>query len=73
MSRQLGGVGDFALFWWARADLVADRAAYPGIWRVREELPEVKDDDIFETILSLVMAGLCRRAPRPCRCGAHQS
>src|ERR1700722_16290132 len=56
---------------WTRAYLVADRAVYPGIWRVREELPVVKDDEIFETILSLVLDGIMARAPRPCACPAH--
>jgi hypothetical protein len=56
---------------WTRAYLIADRAVYPSIWRVREELPEVKDDDIFETILSLVLDGIMARAPFPCACGAH--
>ena len=56
---------------WTRAYLVADRAVYPNIWRVREELPAVKDDDIFETILSLVLDGIAARAPRPCSCPAH--
>jgi AcrR family transcriptional regulator len=58
---------------WTRVYLSAGRDRYPHIWEVRRQLPLVRDDDIFETILSLVMAGLCRRAPRPCRCGAHQS
>jgi AcrR family transcriptional regulator len=56
---------------WTRAYLVADRAVYPSIWRVREELPAVKDDEIFETILSLVLDGIVARAPRPCACPAH--
>ncbi len=56
---------------WTRAYLIADRAVYPGIWRVREELPLVKDDEIFETILSLVLGGIMARAPRPCACPAH--
>jgi AcrR family transcriptional regulator len=56
---------------WTRAYLVADQAAYPSIWRIREELPVVKDDDIFETILSLVIGGIAARAPRPCACEAH--
>ena len=56
---------------WTRAYLVADRAAYPGIWRVREELPEVNDEDIFETILSFVLSGLIASAPNPCACEAH--
>jgi AcrR family transcriptional regulator len=56
---------------WTRAYLVADRAVYPSIWRIREELPGVQDDAIFETILSLVLDGIAARAPRPCACGAH--
>jgi AcrR family transcriptional regulator len=56
---------------WTGAYLVVDRADYPSIWQIRTELPEVRDHDIFETILSLVMAGLVRRAPRPCRCPRH--
>ncbi len=56
---------------WTRAYLVADRAAFPDIWRVREELPAVQDDEIFETILSLVLGGIAARAPRPCACPAH--
>jgi len=53
---------------WARAYLPADRAAYPHIWQVRYELPDVDDDAIFETILSLVLGGLIGRAPHPCAC-----
>jgi TetR/AcrR family transcriptional regulator, tetracycline repressor protein len=56
---------------WTSAYLAASRADYPHIWQVRTELPEVDDDDIFETILSLVLAGLARRAPRPCSCPVH--
>src|SRR5215472_15638817 len=56
---------------WTRAYLVADRAVYPSIWRIREELADVKDDDIFETILSLVLDGIIARAPIPCACEAH--
>jgi AcrR family transcriptional regulator len=56
---------------WTRAYLVADRTVFPGIWRVREELPVLKDDDIWETILSLVLGGIAARAPRPCACEAH--
>jgi hypothetical protein len=39
---------------------------------VREELPTVDDDDIFETILSFVLAGLTQRAPSPCGCPEHR-
>ena len=56
---------------WRGAYLAVDRARYPHIWQVREMLPEVRDDAIFEQILSLVMAGLQQRAPRPCGCAEH--
>lgn len=56
---------------WSRAYLAADRKAYPHIWQVRDELPEVSDDEIFEAILSMVIDGLARQAPRPCDCGKH--
>ena len=58
---------------WTRAYLAVSPAEFPHIWQVREELPKVADDDIFETILSFVVAGLVQRAPRPCRCPAHQA
>jgi AcrR family transcriptional regulator len=53
---------------WTRAYLAVDPATYPHIWQVRHELPDVEDDAIFETILSLVLGGLIGRAPRPCTC-----
>jgi AcrR family transcriptional regulator len=53
---------------WTRAYLAVSRAEYPHIWQVREELPAVDDDAIFETSLSLVLDGLAGRAPRPCPC-----
>jgi AcrR family transcriptional regulator len=53
---------------WTRAYLAVDPARYPHIWQVRHELPDVEDDAIFETILSLVLGGLIGRAPRPCAC-----
>lgn len=56
---------------WTRAYLAVDRSEYPNTWQIRAELPDVADDDIFETILSLVMSGLAQRAPRPCECPAH--
>jgi len=56
---------------WVRAYRAVDRAGHPHIWRLREELPEVADDAIFETILSLVAGGLIQIAPRPCGCGRH--
>jgi AcrR family transcriptional regulator len=56
---------------WTRAYRAVDHRVYPHIWRLREELPDVSDDDIFETILSLVVAGLTQMAPRPCDCHSH--
>ena len=53
---------------WTRAYLTVSREQHPNIWQVRTELPEVDDDDIFETILSLVIAGLIQQARRPCNC-----
>jgi AcrR family transcriptional regulator len=56
---------------WTSAYLAVDRAQYPYIWQIRTDLPGVTDDQIYETILSLVIGGLLQRAPRPCRCGRH--
>ena len=56
---------------WTSAYLAVDRAGYPNTWQIRTELPEVRDDDVFETILSFIVAGLVQRAPRPCRCARH--
>jgi AcrR family transcriptional regulator len=55
---------------WTRAYLTVDRADYPNIWQIRERLPEVDevDDEIYEQILTFVVAGLVARAPRPCPC-----
>ena len=53
---------------WAGAYLTAPRAEHPNIWRVRNALPNVADDQIFTTILDLVMAGLIQRAPNKCEC-----
>jgi AcrR family transcriptional regulator len=58
---------------WTRAYLAASEEEFPHIFRVRDELPKVADDDIFETILSLVLGGLVQRAPRPCACEAHRA
>jgi hypothetical protein len=46
----------------AEADTSEPQAAEP---------PNVRDDEIFEAIPSLVVGGLARQAPRPCGCGAH--
>jgi TetR/AcrR family tetracycline transcriptional repressor len=53
---------------WTQAYLSVSRAEHPNIWQVRTELPEVRDDDIFESILSVVMTGLRQQAPTPCAC-----
>ena len=56
---------------WTRTYPAVDRLQYPSIWAVRDDLPNVADEDVFDTILSLVVGGLTRRAPRPCGCRAH--
>ena len=56
---------------WTTAYLTADQARYPAIGRVREHLPAVDDNEIFEMTLSLMLAGLYARAPRPCTCPKH--
>jgi AcrR family transcriptional regulator len=58
-------------FAWSRSYLAADRDTYPNVWQIKEELPLVTDDDIFETILSVVLEGIIRQAPRPCTCARH--
>ncbi len=58
---------------WAGAYLTASRADYPQIWRIRTTLPDVEDDEIFQTILAMVMDGLVGRSPKPCECGRHAS
>jgi len=35
---------------------------YPHIWRVRDELPLVTDDDVVEAVLAIVITGICARA-----------
>jgi AcrR family transcriptional regulator len=56
---------------WSRVYRAVDRDDYPNIWSVRDELAEVRDDDIFETVLSFFLAGLRKKAPNPCGCGSH--
>jgi AcrR family transcriptional regulator len=56
---------------WTGAYLAVGRSQYPHTWQIRTELPDVADDAIFETVLSLVMSGLAQRAPRPCECPVH--
>jgi hypothetical protein len=58
---------------WTRAYLAVDRAEYPYIWQIRDDLAGVTADDIFETLLDLVMVGFRVRAPRPCGCPKHGS
>lgn len=57
---------------WTRAYLAVSRAEHPNIWQIREDLPDVDDEEISGTILGLVIDGLVRRAPRPCGCARHQ-
>ena len=56
---------------WSRAYLAVARDEHPHIWRIRDDLADVTDDAIFETILSLVVQGLHASAPRPCDCPRH--
>jgi AcrR family transcriptional regulator len=56
---------------WTQAYRAVGQEEYPHIWRVRDELPLVADDDIFEAVLAIVITGICERAPQPCTCGAH--
>jgi AcrR family transcriptional regulator len=53
---------------WTQAYLSVRRDEHPNIWQVRTELPEVQDDAIFESILSVVITGLRQQAPKPCAC-----
>jgi AcrR family transcriptional regulator len=57
---------------WTSAYLAVSRSEHPNIWQIRTDLPDVDDNDIFETTLALVMEGLARQAPRPCTCARHQ-
>jgi AcrR family transcriptional regulator len=56
---------------WTRAYLAVDRTEYPHTWQIRDHLASVDDDAIFETILSAVLEGFRRQAPRPCGCPRH--
>jgi TetR/AcrR family tetracycline transcriptional repressor len=57
---------------WTRAYRAVDPVEHPHIWQLREELPAVTDDHVFQTILSLVIGGLTQIAPHPCSCRAHR-
>jgi AcrR family transcriptional regulator len=58
---------------WTRAYRAVDRAEHPHVWQVRDELADIQDEDVFEAILSFVLDGFARRAPRPCSCPRHAS
>jgi len=55
---------------WTQAYLAVDRAKYPSIWQIRDDLASVSADGMFETSLSIVIEGLRVLAPQPC-CEAH--
>lgn len=55
---------------WTQAYLSVRREEYPAIWQVKTELSGVDDDEIFEAILTTVLAGLQAQAPKPCACHA---
>jgi AcrR family transcriptional regulator len=56
---------------WSRTYRAVDRDEYPHIWSLRDELASVRDEDIFETVLSVFLEGLCKKAPLPCGCDKH--
>jgi AcrR family transcriptional regulator len=56
---------------WTSAYLAVSAAEHPNIAQIRTHLPEVDDDEIFETLLAMMLEGLLSRAPRPCPCGRH--
>jgi AcrR family transcriptional regulator len=56
---------------WTRAYLAVDRADFPNIWQIRDELAEVTDDDISEAVLALVLDGFRAQAPQRCGCEKH--
>ncbi|MGN6795872.1 MAG: TetR/AcrR family transcriptional regulator [Streptosporangiaceae bacterium] len=56
---------------WTRAYLAVDKAEYPHIWQIRDDLAMVTEDGIFETVLGLVLDGFMVQAPHPCECGKH--
>jgi hypothetical protein len=58
---------------WTHAYMAADQAAYPAIGRVRQYLPEVEDDAVFEIAVSFVIAGLQAQARHPWTCRLHAS
>jgi TetR/AcrR family transcriptional regulator, tetracycline repressor protein len=56
---------------WTQAYLGVSRSDYPNIWRIRTALPELSDDEIFESALALLVEGFISQAPKPCTCSAH--
>jgi len=59
---------------WNRTYRSVDPEQYPNIWSVRDELPRVSVDAIFERMLDVFATGMLARAPKGCPCpaGAHQ-
>jgi AcrR family transcriptional regulator len=58
---------------WARAYRAVDPQEYPNISSLRDALPRVTDDDIYEQALAFFLRGLQAAAPTPCACapGSH--
>jgi AcrR family transcriptional regulator len=56
---------------WTRGYLAVNRAEFPHIWQIRDELAGVTDEGIFELMLSMFVRGLEDLAPRPCGCAKH--
>ena len=58
---------------WTRVYRSVEREEHPNIWVVRDALPRVSHDQIFEQALLVFLTGLQGRAPKPCGCppGTH--
>lgn len=53
---------------WEHEYRAVDPVTYPHIWRVRNELPTLDSEEIFETALDLMLSSVAARAPRQCSC-----
>jgi AcrR family transcriptional regulator len=55
---------------WNRTYRSVDPDQYPNIWSVRDELPDVSADAIYERMLEVFVTGMLARAPKGCPCPA---
>ena len=58
---------------WSRAYRAVDPEEHPSIWGIRDALPRVTEDAIYDRALAVFVTGLQAHAPRPCPCppGKH--